>query len=363
MQIDVWKINGKVFHFGEHGLDQEVTLAVFPSDSLYAALIARLAELKGAEAVADFIQPFKDGKPPFLLTSTFPYAGDVLFFPMLIPLKVDEQALKKQDMSFKDIKKLGYVSKEIFEALQQGKPIHEVLHKKNTLQGKKVLISQSREEIDGLPEDMKKWFEIPENKRQETPSPSLWKIEKRPRVTLDRVSNKSQIYHTGQVYFAKDCGLWFGVYWLDETYREQTETLFYELGDAGLGGERSVGLGKSKFEKAKVQVDLPIGTNGVWTNLSRFIPSQEDISALLAEHSRYTIRRVGGWVTSPTGLGQRRKTVNLITEGAILAQTANPYPGMVADVSPNYNSQGNPLGHPVYRVGYAFPVALNGGAA
>ena len=81
MLLDTWTITGKGFHFGKHGLGQEETLIHLPSDSLFAALAARLAALKGSQAVAEWMQPFCDGDPPFVLSSAFPFAGKVRFFP------------------------------------------------------------------------------------------------------------------------------------------------------------------------------------------------------------------------------------------------------------------------------------------
>src|SRR5262245_2044132 len=82
MRVEVWKISGPSgFHFGRHGLGQEETLANMPSDSLFAALINRLALTAGADVEA-FMKPFKDNDPPFVLSSTFPFAGAVLFFPV-----------------------------------------------------------------------------------------------------------------------------------------------------------------------------------------------------------------------------------------------------------------------------------------
>ena len=51
MEIDVWHINGNGFHFGRHGLEQEESRIHFPSDSLFAALVARMVELYGASEV------------------------------------------------------------------------------------------------------------------------------------------------------------------------------------------------------------------------------------------------------------------------------------------------------------------------
>ncbi len=46
MQLESWTITGNGFHFGKHGLGQEQTYITMPSDSLFAALVSRMACMK-----------------------------------------------------------------------------------------------------------------------------------------------------------------------------------------------------------------------------------------------------------------------------------------------------------------------------
>ena len=85
MQLELWQITGEGFHFGRHGLEQEESGVHFPSDSLFAALVARMVALFGSTEVEEFGKAFLNGKPYFVLSSAFPRAGDVLFFP--VPLR------------------------------------------------------------------------------------------------------------------------------------------------------------------------------------------------------------------------------------------------------------------------------------
>ena len=73
---------GAGFHFGLRGLEQEDSAPHCPSDTLFAALVATLADLEGPEGVEAFAAPFKDGQPPFLLSSVFPRAGDLPLLPL-----------------------------------------------------------------------------------------------------------------------------------------------------------------------------------------------------------------------------------------------------------------------------------------
>ncbi len=352
MQFDTWKISGSGFHFGEHGLGQEETLIMFPSDSLYAALLARFALFEGKEKTASFVRPFLDKNPPFLLTSTFPYAGKVRFFPhpLLPRSKKEEHGIEESGYRIKDIKKIKFVSERIFRGLISGEPLTSYLRNPVFIQGEQVLLTEA--EVSSLPEEV----------RQRKHHAKIWAVEQRPRVTIDRRTNKSEIYHTGRVIFAPDCGLWFAIRWLDETYKPAVDALFADLSYTGLGGERSSGFGACNITRdSNAPIDFPVHTQDKWITLSRFLPSKEDLPALLNEHARYTIKRIGGWVTSPSGMGQRRRSINLVSDGAYLGASENMFPGMIADIRPKYPTNPDPLNHPVYRIGYAFPVACTRG--
>ena len=77
MELQTWKITGGPFHFGRHGLGLEEASAVFTSDSLTAALAACLSHLESPEEVDAWASASHD----WLLTSAFPFAGRVRFFP------------------------------------------------------------------------------------------------------------------------------------------------------------------------------------------------------------------------------------------------------------------------------------------
>ncbi len=335
MQIQTWRIQGGSFHFGRQGLGQEETRVTFPSDSLFAALIARLALLEGGSAVEKFIQPFCEGKPPFVVTSTFPLANDVLFFPVpLTSLRVEKELPK--GMKFKSLKKVKYVSEGIYRQLVAGRRLVE------------FAAGQAHETFWTLPDE-----KIPAQ---------LWKVERRPRVTVERGTNKSTLYFTGGVTFAENCGLWFGIRWLesDAALQKQVENLLEDLCEAGLGAERSAGMGKAKITSGAA-LELPDPTPaGAWTNLSRYLPREDEINAFTDPQAAYQIERVGGWLDSHVKRGQRRRAVNMLTEGAVLGWAGRETPGRVEDVAPKYETNDNPQGHSVYRCGMALAVGFGG---
>ena len=136
--------------------------------------------------------------------------------------------------------------------------------------------------------------------------------------------------------------------------------LFAELGDAGLGGERSVGFGACQINFTGT-LDLPDHTGGQWVTLSRYLPREDEMSALMDKGASYRLERIGGWLDSTSRRGQRRKATHIIAEGSVLGPLERGVPGQIVDARPAYESDPDPLGHAVYRSGLALAIGLKGG--
>jgi CRISPR-associated protein Csm4 len=318
-----------------------------PSDSLFAALAAVLARTKGGDAVAKFCEPFigENSEPPFVLSSTYPFAGEVRFFP--VPMRA--RGGDAQGVSAKKLKKVEFLSDGVFRSVLAGEPLADLFDENRTLQGGKILANQA--DFERLPAELR------------SPSARVWVAQSRPRVTLDRSSSASNLFHIGQVHFAEGCGLWFGVRWdgADESKKAELKNMIHELAAAGFGAERTTGLGIAEVEESGA-LDLP-DARGAWVTLSRYLPREDEIDSVRDEKSAYAIKAVGGWLDSPKNMGQRRRQVNLIEEGSVIGGVPQRLiPGRVADVRPSYETDPDPLGHPVYRFGLALAVGMEGGA-
>jgi CRISPR-associated protein Csm4 len=324
-------------------------MATMPSDSLFAALIARMARTHGAEAVEKFCEPFVEGKPPFVLSSTFPFAGKVKFLP--VPLLHGHDA-DEVGVQAKKLKHVNYVSEALFRRLLGGASLARLYDPKLTVQSGQLLLSS--DDFKRLPAEL------------QNEHASVWVIEQRPRVTLDRSTSASNLFHIGQVRFAARCGLWFAVRWLEKNagLQKTFSGLIHELADAGFGAERAVGMGVAEVSHTDA-LNLPDVT-GAWVTLSRYLPTEGEVNALADVRSAYSIRQVGGWLDSPVNMGQRRRAINLIEEGSVIGvKPQRVTPGRMEDVQPRYKAGDDvlePLGHPVYRCGFALAVGLEGGA-
>jgi CRISPR-associated protein Csm4 len=186
---------------------------------------------------------------------------------------------------------------------------------------------------------------------------AVYGAERVPRVTVDRISSASTIYHAGRATFASGCGLWFGVHWRTPgaAWQMQMGQLLALLGDDGLGGERSSGYGGFTVD-ARDAFHLPDAHAGrPALLLSRYHPTAEEAPAALNHPAAaYGLSQVAGWLRSPDAAGQRRKRLMLVSEGSIVCPPRAPA-GDVVDVRPDYAS-GSGVAHPVFRYGLALAV-------
>lgn len=341
MRLMAWKVEGRAFHFGQRGLGLEESGLTLPSDSLFAALTARLAD-SFSDELAVWNEAIQNGKPLVVFGSALPCLGKVRFFPR--PLRL-HRADQKQ--AGKAIKRLRFVSEKLFGALIGGASLASLEANALKLQG--GLAWMDRDEVAALPGGAG----LPEERR-------FWAIAQRPRVTIDRVRNSSNLFHVGEVTFAPGCGLWFPMLWQtqDEAQQQIVQEALLELVEGGLGGERSVGLGQARLLELPT-LELPEVGPGGWMTLGRYLPQADEMPALQDERSVYTLQTVGGWLLSPQAKSQRRRTVQMLAEGACLAgPLPRPIPGQVADVRPNYAGM-TAVEHPVWRCGLALPVGLS----
>jgi CRISPR-associated protein Csm4 len=348
MNLETYRLTGSYFHFGEQGLGQEETRAFWSSDSLFAALVARLALLQGAPLVDDWMKPFLNGSPPFLLTSLFPFAGEVRFFPVPLAAQLPDNRPLPEGVQPKDLKKAQFVSESLYRQLLTGQSLVDIEPQSQKIQGGKVWVTKS--EHANLTQQFGQDFKP-------------WQVEKRPRVTVERPSNASTLFHVGALYFAPGCGLWFGVQRLDSAACNTLFTnLLADLGEAGLGAERNVGYGKADIEQAE-PLTLPDPAQR-WTTLSRYLPRIEEMDVFQHERAAWKVYTVSGWLDSPQKRGQRRRALNMVQEGAVFGAPAGRTPpfGRLENACPRYKNEEIPFPHPVYRCGLTVAVGYGGNA-
>ena len=180
---------------------------------------------------------------------------------------------------------------------------------------------------------------------------TVWKTDKRPRVTLDRQSSASEIWHLKVVKFHEGCGLWFDAKFEAEETQTQIETILRVLGDTGIGGERSAGYGAFDLHSEPAEPQ-PESESDRFVTLSPICPRDTDeLDRLIQGDVGYTLEERSGWIGSAEGSGLRRQQVWMFAEGSVLAGSGVQV-GRLVDLKPDA------FPHPVWRYAYAWPIKI-----
>ncbi|MDE0087839.1 MAG: type III-A CRISPR-associated RAMP protein Csm4 [Candidatus Poribacteria bacterium] len=315
-------------------LGLEKTETYISADTLFSAICQTWATFYDTASLTEFLNPYtvESGSLPLTLTSAFPFADNVYFFPKPLTFHGNEDAA---DDLKKKIKKVRFISESIFQDIVSGNS--QDFDKDNLINGENVWVgADEKEKLNKAMDD----------------APLIWETTTRPRVSIDRQTDESSIWHVETVQFNKKCGLWFAAQFDSDAIKHKIETLLRVLGDNGIGGERNAGYGQFEFTIA--ELEMPIAEEGDrFVTLSPICPkSSTQLQQLLTGDVAYTLSPCIGWVSVP-GSDDRRKLINMFTEGSVL-HTNEERVGRLVDLKPEDYT------HPVYRYGYAWQVGIKG---
>ncbi|MFW6119820.1 MAG: type III-A CRISPR-associated RAMP protein Csm4 [Petrotogales bacterium] len=101
-----------------------------PSDTLFGAICWGIKFIHGEEELESILKGFKEGSPPFKISSTFPFKGETYYLP--VPIKStfsDEKPNDFKDMwEIKEAKKRKWIPlKEFNELINADKKLEDVL--------------------------------------------------------------------------------------------------------------------------------------------------------------------------------------------------------------------------------------------
>jgi CRISPR-associated protein Csm4 len=346
---------------GERGVGLEATRPYIPADTLFSAICCAWRELySDSDLIKEILDRFYPRSPmlgvePFFLTSAFPYASSVRFFPKPLAIK----NLRIDENSVKAFRRIRFISEAILNKLITGEVI--TFGKKSYSNDGNVWLDLARSPNDAktLEEQALSLFWEPDQNDY-----FFWRIMTRPRVTLDRIASSSMIWHIGSVHFKEECGLWFAVDFrttADAAFQQRFEACLRFLGDTGLGSERGGGFGLFKF--CRSFENLPsAGQAKDFVTLAPFCPKNEqELEKLTADAPAYELITRRGWISSSEGSALRRKTIWMFSEGSVFSNPDLQYPGTMVDVTPDIWKEGavpQIKRHDVFRYGYAFPIGI-----
>lgn len=315
-------------------LGLENTEIYIPAATLFSALCQTWATFYDVESLTDFLDQYNlpNRTLPLMLTSAFPFAQDTYLYPK--PL-----SWRDPEGHYKESKRIQFVSQSIFQEIVSGSKLS--FEKENLINGENVWVSADEKE------QLKKLMDEDNDEKLD-----IWKTTTRPRVTIDRQTEESSIWHVQTVQFNKGCGLWFAAKFDSDETKHKIETLLHLLGDNGIGGERNAGYGQFEFTKA--ECEIPTADGGTqFVTLSPICPkTSEQLEHLLKGDIAYNINTLTGWIGS-SGTHKKRKKVSMFAEGSVLNSYDEPV-GRLVDLRPDG------FRHPVYRYGYAWQVSIKG---
>ncbi|MGQ3684150.1 MAG: type III-A CRISPR-associated RAMP protein Csm4 [Candidatus Loosdrechtia sp.] len=325
MEVYIYRLEFKgPTHFGETGIDLENVGEWVSSDTLFSALINTMSNITKGDAVSEFIDKYKEN-PPFLLSSLFLYNNNTYFLPR--PMYDDHIPAELKREKGKVLKKIKWLSTNRFQQWMN-----------NT--------NLSESDLSDMESSQKSYKEA-------------FSTEIRPRVSLDRITQSSNIYHCGYVHFRENAGLYGLVAFNDLSLVEKVKELLTILGETGLGGERTYGCGTFKLicpEKVSgVFKEILESKTSRYTLLSLYHPAEDEKGNLSNRFIAYDVIRKCGWITTGRyALPLKRKSVGFIREGSVSKAIIK---GTLVDVTPD-NPPPETLTHKIYRYGYAFTVPL-----
>jgi CRISPR/Cas system CSM-associated protein Csm4 (group 5 of RAMP superfamily) len=221
--------------------------------------------------------------------------------------------------------------------------------------------------------------------------PAPFRTNVRWNAAVDRLTGYAERHSTACIEFSRAAGLWALVSFCDDAaharWSEPVRGAFRLLADSGFGGERSRGWGRSAqpefVEGVLPEMILPetrpdAGTRGHgdaenpagetpiegapetpppapqssatshWL-LSLFTPGPAD--TVDWKRGNYTVIARGGRIDSPSGFCERKKQLQMVTEGSVLV-AGDTIDGAAPDVAPDG------FAHPVFRAGFALSIPL-----
>ena len=293
MQYSIYKLEFQTgVHFGTGMLNESAY--TFQADQLFSALYIEALKMNCEKELFDCVQSGK-----LLFSDAFPYLGQQYMIPK--PMLYVEPKVKGISEQKKKYKKIQFIPVEQLEDFLDG------------------TMDLDGEIFKGYGTYMQQSMVNVRNNEETLP------------------------YRVGTFYFSENCGLYIIVAYESESEKTLAENLLEGLSYTGIGGKKSVGLGKFNLLRGKMskcmQEHLRRDSNKKIL-LSVALPRDEELECALNGAS-YQLSKRSGFVASSDYADEWRKKKELFVfvSGSCFEQL---FEGDVYDVSDGGS-------HPVYR--------------
>ena len=311
-------------HIGTGRENYDFSSADLQSDTLSSALAAVRVQRGKSEGLDLFLGSFS-------ISSAFPYkkVGDqtLYFLPkaqgrLNVEVKGEEEHVYR-----KRLKKVAFVEQSLWQRLMAGERLVVDL---SQLAGQFL-----------LPEGIKVG--------------ATYMTQVSQRVTVSRDGDDAVPFFFEWRYFDADCGL-YCLLDADHACKAEVFDLFAQLGENGIGTDRSVGGGRFEVQESHLTLQTPNDANAQIL-LSTYIPTEDEAETLNLSASSYSMLIRGGFMAGsqePHLKHLRKKSIFMFAPGSLFATTRTLH-GKVVDLRPSFN---DPSLHPVYRSGRPFSIPI-----
>jgi len=308
-------------HAGSAGIGEESVQHTIRSDTLFGALCWAHRELYGKKNLEELLKKFKSARKthdlPFFISSTFPFMKEYFFLPNPLSSGLKEEFLEKS----------------LFELVIKGEtPEKEEIGKINEEKRFATLKGFAAERT--ILEEILEGNEIP------------FRYIGVQKNVQNRISKETDTYIVGGTVFKEGCGLYF---------IEEGKDLFPELkylGETGIGGNRSLGMGRFNVKREEIEIDTP-DEEDYQVLLSLCLPKKGETEKILQislaegeSRSRYILEKRVGWVD---GTSIRQKGFRMLKEGSVVEKKGEELIGDFLKASD---------GKEAYRYGYGMTIPI-----
>lgn len=319
-------------HLGEISNLMTYTSDIIHCDTLFSAIINVYSLIFGLDKTNLFLENVIANPDFFRISSAFFYyndgAKDVLLVPKPLGISIsnsNDSNDSNNSYDYKRFKKLKFIPLDFL------------------LNGDLKLLFNFLDILDIKKSNMEK---TNMDKRSIEKKSVLYKEEERPRVSIDRVTNSSNIYYISSISFPEGVGMWFFMI-VDNAVLEEIKTVIRVLGDEGIGGERTYGFGL--FEPSFENYSIPDYDSNKYynTSLSLVNPSQDEVNMV----KYYSIITRKGYIYSAYINDVRYGSINVFSEGSVFSDKVN---GRILDVTPDFFTK-----HRVFKYYRAFCIPVS----
>jgi CRISPR-associated protein Csm4 len=351
------------------------------SDTLWGMLCWGIRYLWGESALTQFLDASLTGKPPFVVSSTFPfkqYGKDrIPFFPNPLPF-LDERVEQKEEaqinaelrkkyktaFSYVNLDDFSDILKGVLTAKDLSKRLCDIYDEEERLRGEEKRTGKPKEERRITSQEVEQTAP-----RLEDFSMTHNTINRLRGGTLDLPidggapgETAGQLFHSPEHYWTdkyadpnqdSNTGIFFLADGPDTSKLEAVLRLFRHW---GFGADRTSGKGFFDADMQDFTLPQPVAANAM-LNLSLLRPTGAELTALdshsdVDKRFRYRIELREGWVGTD-GFYLPKQPYRYFTEGSVFPLLPLPEHHYIGALIPQFDKP-----HPVYDNGFGFMVPL-----